>query len=72
MDKKYYFISYYIDLGRQMPLFGQELIEITPLEYVIYWRNVGGNYAERTILFAQEITEAEFNKNADQINTYPF
>jgi hypothetical protein len=68
MDKKYYFISYRIDLGRSTPVFGQELIDMTPIEYVIYWKSIGGDYGERIILFAQEITEEEFKKNVDQIN----
>lgn len=69
MNKKYYFISYRIDLGKQTPLFGQELIDMTPIEYVIYWKNIGGDdYAERIILFALEITEDEYKKYADQIN----
>jgi hypothetical protein len=66
--KKYYHISYRIDLGRQTPIFGQELIDTTPIEYVLYWRGIGGNYGERTILFAQEITEEEYLKNVDQFN----
>lgn len=69
MDNKYYyFISYRIDLRRSTPVFGQELINMSPLEYVIYWKNMGGDYSERTILFAQQITEDEYMKNVDQIN----
>lgn len=68
MDKKYYFISYRIDLRSSTPIYGQELIDMIPLEYVIYWKNIGGDYGERTILFAQEITEVEYRINADQIN----
>ena len=68
MDKKYYFISYRIDLRSSTPVYGQELIDMTPLEYVIYWKNIGGDYGERIILFAQEITEDEYKQNADQIN----
>ncbi len=68
MDKKYYFISYRIDLGTQTPIYSQELIDITPLEYVIYWKNVGGNYGKRTILFSQEITESEYKRHAAKIN----
>ncbi len=47
--KKYYHISYRIELGRQTPIFGQELIDVTPIEYVLKWRNIGGHYGERTI-----------------------
>ncbi len=69
MNKKhYFFISYRVDLGRSTPVYGQELIDKTPLEYVIYWKNIGGNYSSRIILFAQEITEDEYKQNADQIN----
>lgn len=68
MEKKYYFISYIIDMGASAPVFGQELIDKTPLEYVIYWKNIGGDYGERIISFAQEITEAEYKKHHDQIN----
>jgi hypothetical protein len=68
MNKKYYFISYRICLGRQTPLYGQELTDKTPLEYVIYWKNLGGTYGDRIILFSQEITEDEYNKYWDQID----
>ncbi len=66
--KKYYHISYRIELGRQTPIFGQELIDVTPIEYVLKWRNIGGHYGERTILFAQEITEDDYLKNVDKFN----
>lgn len=68
MDKKYYFISYRINLGSSTPVYAQELIDMTPLEYVIYWKKIGGDYGERTILFAQEIKEVEYRISADQIN----
>ena len=68
MNKKYYIISYRIDLGKQTPVFSQELIDMTPIEYVIYWKNIGGDYGERTILFAQEIDEIEYNLHNKQIN----
>lgn len=68
MNKKYYFISYRINMGKYNPVFSQELIDKTPLEYVLYWKDVGGDYSDRTILFAQEITEDEYYFNCDKIN----
>lgn len=68
MEKKYYFISYRIDLGKQTPVFGQELIDMTPLDYVVYWKNIGGTYGDRIILFAQEISDVEFARNYYKIN----
>lgn len=66
--KKYYHISYRIELEFNSPLFAQALIDITPVEYVLKWRGIGGTYSKRTILFAQEITEAEYFKNVDRFN----
>ena len=68
MNKRYYFVSYRIELKNSTPVFAQELIEMTPLEYVIYCKNLGGDYSERIILFAQEINEAEYKKYASPIN----
>lgn len=65
---KYYHISYRIELRNNNPLFSQELIDVTPIEYVLKWRNIGGHYGERTILFAQEITEDDYIKNVDKFN----
>ncbi len=68
MDKRYYFITYRIDLGGQTPIFGQELIDRTPIEYIIYWKEIGGDYTKRVILFAQEITKSEYELYVDKIN----
>lgn len=66
--KKYYFISYRINIPNSTPEYGQELIDKTPLEYVIYWKSFGGDYGSRTILFAQEITESEYKLHDETIN----
>jgi hypothetical protein len=68
MNTNYYHISYRIDLGSHKPLYGSELINKTPLEYVIYWRNIGGHYGERVILFAEKITKEEYDLYHKTIN----
>jgi len=68
---KYYFISFRIELGTQRPIYGNELINISPFEYVLHhrqYRKDGGGYTsywDRQILYAQEITEEEYNKNLE-------
>ena len=68
MNNNYYHISYRIDLGTNKPLYGSELIDKTPLEYVIYWRDIGGHYGERVILFSERITKEEYEKYHEVIN----
>lgn len=64
---KYYFISYRIELGNQSSHYGSEVIDCTPMDYVIKHRRNKKegyhlSYWNRQILFAQEITEAEYNE----------
>ena len=62
MKKKYYFISFRIDLRTQSPHYSNEVIDQTPFDYILYHKELGGDYANRSILFAQEISEEEYNK----------
>ncbi len=64
---KYYYISFRIDINGS-PFYGHELTDKTPLEYVIYWKKIGGHYGERVILFADEITKSEYDVHSEQIN----
>ena len=66
--KTYYHISYRIYSGKFAPIFRQELIDVTPIEYILEWRRIGGHYSKRIILFAQEITEEDYIKNVDVFN----
>lgn len=68
MNNNYYHISYRIDLGASKPFYGSELINKTPLEYVIHWRNIGGVYGERVILFTEKITKEEYDLYHKTIN----
>lgn len=58
--KKYYYISFLIELGGGDTKYFHELIDTTPFEYVVYWKKLGGDYSDRVILFAQEISEDEY------------
>jgi len=65
--KKYYFINYRIDIKNSTPYYGRDLTDKTPLEYAMYHKELGGNYQKRCILYAEEITEAQYNKYVDLI-----
>lgn len=68
MGNKFFFISYRIDLGRQTPIYGQEMISMSPFEYIVYHKKLGGSYADRIILYAQEISKHDFDLYSEEIN----
>lgn len=59
--KKYFFISYKIVIPKSTPHFDQEVIDKTPLDYVLYHRILGGSYSNRIILYSHEITKEEYD-----------
>lgn len=62
MNKKYYFITYRIDLGNSRPCYGKDVIDCTPLEYTVHHQELGGSYSNRCILYAQEISQVEYEE----------
>lgn len=66
--KKYYFVSYRIQIYNSTPYYGQELIDMTPLEFIIYWRDIGGAYSDRVILSSHEITEEEYKLYKEKLD----
>ena len=60
--QKFYHISYRINLRNNDYVICQKLIAMTPLEYVVHWREIGGHYGDRIILFAEEVTKDQFDK----------
>jgi len=65
--KKYYFINFRIEIENSKPYYGRDLTDKTPLEYAMYHKELGGNLQNRCILYAEEITEAQYNKYVDLI-----
>jgi len=60
--KKYYFINFRIDINNSTPYYGRDLTDKTPFEYAMYHKEIGGDYQNRCILYAEEISEAQYNK----------
>ncbi|MEM6737422.1 MAG: hypothetical protein AAF620_15280 [Bacteroidota bacterium] len=78
MELKYYFISYRVDMGSSTPYFGEELTEMSPVEYSAYWKELNqenprpsGLVDKRIILFSQEVSEAEYKQYKGIINDIP-
>lgn len=68
MNNKYYFISYRININSCTPIYDNELIDITPFEYVLYHKDLGGDYQDRVILYSEEITEYEYALYKDKFD----
>ncbi len=63
--KKYYFISYRIDISRQTPVYSSDVTDKTPFEYILYYKKLGGSYQDRCILYAEEITEEQYSEYSE-------
>lgn len=55
--KEYYFINYRIEVENSKPIYGAEVIDETPFEYVRRHKKLRGDYQNRCILYAEKITE---------------
>lgn len=68
MEKKYYFISVFIRIDDGDRHYYNEVIDMTPSEYVKYHKELGGDYQNRMIMYAEEITKGQFEEYKDFIN----
>lgn len=66
--KKYYHITAQIILPFGDTFTYSEVIDKSPLEYILHYKNLGGTYSNRVILYSNEITEEEYNRYSPEIN----
>ncbi len=57
---KYYFITVKIVISHNDSEMINEVIEGTPFSYVLHYKSLGGDYSDRYILYAEEITKEQY------------